>query len=230
VRRAVIEALAAQGDAGFAEVDTHLMSAASFQLAFDQAKIAESLDDANMSDGKLPVLAAAAPAVTAIGDEMRLNACVLGLPTDQSKIASANRVRAKLLAQLALGFRSASEDDEPACFLVDAMHRPNSALNSLARFGQDARQEIDQSGRQKFLGPPSRSGDFMRVPHRRQPRRFLDNDEMRVGIAQDNWIYFQTHDGSGRDTLRVLRGPSWMYFFIIIQRCRPAPAPLACTS
>src|SRR5262249_43161494 len=76
VQRTIVDALATQRSALFAQVDADLMGAPRLEPAFDQREIAERLDNAAVRDRALSGSRAAATAspVAAIGDEIRFDA------------------------------------------------------------------------------------------------------------------------------------------------------------
>src|SRR5262245_11401625 len=107
VHRPVVHALATQWRSRLAEVDAHLMSAARLQAALDQRELTQLLDDADVRDGalSLTLLDAAAPPVTAVAHQPRLDAARGGTATDDGEIEPLDRVRAELPPEVPLSLR-----------------------------------------------------------------------------------------------------------------------------
>src|SRR5258708_2903998 len=99
VKRAVVDAFAADRRAGFAEVNADLMRAPRFQPAFHQGKIAEAFHDGYMSDRAFAVGGfgdtAATPVASVVPNE-GLDAIRLGSAAHDGQVTTADRVGAKL--------------------------------------------------------------------------------------------------------------------------------------
>ncbi len=125
VQGAIVDAFAAQGSAGFTQVNADLMGAPSLEPAFDEGVIAQFFEYADVCDGTLALAGyrtAAAAAVAAIADEIGFDALGLGSAANDGEIAAFDGVGTELLAEIALGGRRAREDHQAGGVLVEPVH------------------------------------------------------------------------------------------------------------
>ena len=188
VQRPIVDALAAQGRSLFAEVDTHLMRSPRFQTALDQGEVAKIFEDGDVRDGSLPLAGptgAAAATVTAIVYQVRLDAPRLRTTAHQGKVAALDRVRAKLSPQVTLGLGGAGEDYQTARFLVEPVDGADAPRPTIRLVGYQARQQIGERRRQKATAANAELRGFVSVPHRRQARRLVNDDNRGIDIIED---------------------------------------------
>src|SRR5260370_19844652 len=117
VQRPVVNLFTTDWGARFSEMNTDLVRAAGFDLAFDQREIAQLFNHLDVGDGALPrcrIVSAAAAAVAAVAHQDRFDSARLRLATDDRPVAAGNRVGAELFPQRGLGLGRARERDQSA--------------------------------------------------------------------------------------------------------------------
>src|SRR5207253_3005875 len=126
LRRPIVDALSAQGRPGLAEVDAYLVRPPGFKATLNQGVLSERFHHADMRHRPLPhsrLGRAAAPAVAAVADQIRLNPPRLGPAANHGQVAPLDRVRPKLPAQARLGFAAEGEDDESTGLFIQPVDR-----------------------------------------------------------------------------------------------------------
>ena len=182
IQRAIVEALAAQGRAGFAQVNADLVRAARFQPALHEREVAQLLDDADVGHGPLAGRrAAAAPAVAAVAHQQGFVPLRLRLAANQRQVAAVDRVPAKLLAEVPLGRRRPREHQQAAGFLVEAVHRDHPRRPPAAR--QQVGKQVRQRLGQEALLAAAELRRFLGMAHRRQAGGLVDHDHLVVDVA-----------------------------------------------
>lgn len=144
---AIVNALAAQGSAGLAEVDANLVGASGFEAAFDEAVGAEILDEQDVSDGVLAFLgggAGTAATVASVADEAGFDACGNGATPDDGLIDAFDRVGAKLSAEIGLGLGSAGEDEQAGGVAIEAMDGAYRDRLALGMRGEQIGEEVSE--------------------------------------------------------------------------------------
>src|SRR4051794_7951833 len=94
IHRSIVNTLAAQRPAGFAKMNADLMRPPGFEAALDQCEAPQLLQQFHMGNRALPLTSgfAAAPAVAAIGYELRFDGTRLRYTPHEREIATFNRV------------------------------------------------------------------------------------------------------------------------------------------
>src|SRR5579875_796360 len=108
-------------------MDAHLMRSPGLQSAFDKRVVAQFFEDADMSDRPLSLAGrgrTAAAAVTTIAYQPRFDLSFFGPAAYHTTIDTLDGMRAKLSAEVALGFDRPREHHQTTCVLIEPMDGP----------------------------------------------------------------------------------------------------------
>src|SRR5207249_9700580 len=117
VQGSIVDTLAANRGARLAQMNAHLVCPSRLQPAFDQGKLTQGLGNADVGDRPLTSAGlgrAAAPPITSIANQPRVDFSGPGPTTDHREIAAFDRVGAELAAKFSLRFRSARKNHQTA--------------------------------------------------------------------------------------------------------------------
>jgi hypothetical protein len=166
-------------------MNANLMGAPCLEAAFHKREVSKAFLHANVGYCPLALArlaGAAAPAIASITNNPRFNPLVFSLPAHNGKICALDGVRAELAAQVALRINGPREDDEAARVPVEPMDGAHGRGTALLFLCNRSGKKVCQRRREK---PPRSRAEFrrfLRVPHRCQSRRFLNNNHGIIDI------------------------------------------------
>jgi hypothetical protein len=167
-------------------MNADLMRPTRLQPAFHQGEMAQFLHHLDMSDRPLSPRAfwsAAAPAVSPITNQKRFDPPGLRSSLDNGQITALHGMSPELFAEMAFCLDCAREDNETAGFLVQPMDRPNALPLAGVTGCEEVGQQVGQGRRQIALGPATEFCGLVRVPHGRDPCRFVHHHDLRIDMA-----------------------------------------------
>lgn len=129
MQAAIVDGLSAERCSCLTQVNTDLVCAASFKLAFNPTEAVESLYQAHMRDSMAGIgalFARSTAAVATVCNEMRCNTAGLGNASGKAPVPSANGVVAKLLSYRFGGVWIERQHHYSASFIVEPMQRPQA--------------------------------------------------------------------------------------------------------
>jgi hypothetical protein len=179
---AIVDALAADGRAGFAEMNADLVCPTALEPALDQGEVSKLLEHTYRGDRPLAAGSglAAATAVAAVTNQLRLDALGTCVAAHDGEILAIHGVGAELGAEAALGIRRAREYNQAAGIAVEAVDRAEVSRPAIVEQG---RQLVGERGGQESLGPGAKLRGLGSVAHGGDAGRLVRDNDVLVGVA-----------------------------------------------
>jgi hypothetical protein len=193
VQRAVVDVISANGSAGLAQMNAHLMRPARFQATFDKGEISQVFHDADMSNRALALVRGRGTAptpVAAVAHQRTLDALGPSAAANYGEVAAFDGMISELFAQTPLCRKGACEHHEAAGFVIQTVDSVQFAANLSGQNVSQGRGEIAAAARSEL-------GSLMGMPHCRDSSRFLDDNDMSVAETDQRLIRWTLHHGLG---------------------------------
>lgn len=106
---------------------------------------------------------------------------------NEGEVAALDRMVPELSAEIGLGRRRTGEDQKPARVAVQPVYGPNAAGAARAGPGKQPRQPIGQARREEAACPFAELRQFLAVPHGRQARGLVHDNDVVVQVADSDF-------------------------------------------